>query len=423
MPPPHSPVPDPDPLTPSPPPLAPVMAARVLRTGAVATAALTAYVANFDVYAGPLGGAVRRLDAESAHRLGVAVARLNLVRPGGVFAGADAPVLRTRLWGMDLASPLGLAAGFDKDGEAVRGLFGIGFAAVEVGTVVPVAQSGNEAPRVFRLAEDRAIINRYGFNSLGVAEVRRNLVRYDFGGRAAGTTGAVGVNVGRNKVTKEEHAVDDYVYAVKELGELADYLVVNVSSPNTPGLRKLQGREELRALLGAVLAARDALPMFRPPVLLKIAPDLSEGDKRDIADVVLDLGVDGIIVSNTTVARPATLRSEHRGEAGGLSGRPLKEMSTAVVRDMWRLTGGKVTLVGVGGVESGQDAYEKICAGASFVQVYSALVYEGPWVVWRIKKQLAALLERDGFASVADAVGSEHGKRNLQLKEAAIGDS
>lgn len=398
------------------------MAARVLRTGAVGTAALSAYVVNFDVYAGPVGGAVRRLDGESAHRLGVAVARLNVVRPGGLFA-ADAPVLRTRIWGMDLSSPLGLAAGFDKDGEAVRGLFGMGFAAVEVGSVVPLAQSGNERPRVFRLAEDRAIINRYGFNSSGVAEVRKNLVKYDFGGRAAGWTGAVGVNIGKNKVTKAEFAVDDYVYAVKELGELADYLVVNVSSPNTPGLRKLQGKEQLKALLGPVLAARDALPMFRPPVLLKIAPDLSDDDKRDIADVVIDLGVDGIIVSNTTVARPDSLRSEHRGEIGGLSGRPLKQMSTDVLRDMWRLTGGKVTLVGVGGVETGEDAYEKICAGASFVQVYSALVYDGPWVVWRIKKELAALLERDGFACVADAVGSEHGKRSAELNAAAIGDS
>lgn len=383
------------------------MARRLLQAAALSTTAAVGYCTTCDVYAGPLGSAIRRLDGENAHNLGLAVARLGIVRPGGILARPDSPRLRTKAWEMDLSSPIGLAAGFDKDAVAVKGLFALGFSAVEIGSVTPKPQPGNAKPRVFRLLEDRAIINRYGFNSAGVEAVKNNLVKYDFGGRAAGWVGAVGVNVGKNKETSEEDAVDDYVMAVRELGDLADYLVINVSSPNTPGLRALQGKAQLRALLGPVLAARDEL-MFRPPVLLKIAPDLTDVDKADIAEVVLELALDGLIVSNTTIARPNSLSSDHANEKGGLSGQPLREMSTRVLADMYRLTGGKVMLVGVGGVESGQDAYDKIRAGASFVQLYSALVYDGPWLVYRVKQELTALLERDGYETVADAVGADH---------------
>jgi dihydroorotate dehydrogenase len=277
------------------------MARRIVQTVSLTAAAAVGYCATCDVYAGPIGAAIRKLDGETAHNLGLAVARLGIVRPGGLLSAPDSPRLRTHVWNMDLPSPIGLAAGFDKDAVAVKGLFALGFAAVEVGSVTPRPQPGNAKPRIFRLHEDRAIINRYGFNSAGVAAVKANLVRYDFGGRAAGWTGAVGVNVGKNKETPEADAVHDYALAVRELGELADYLVINVSSPNTPGLRALQGKAQLRALLGPVLAARDEL-VYRPPILLKIAPDLSEADKADIAEVALELRLDGLIVSNTTVA-------------------------------------------------------------------------------------------------------------------------
>lgn len=380
------------------------MAKRFLGTASLSAAAAAVYCTACDVYDGPVGSIIRKMDGETAHRVGLAVAGLGIVRPGGLFAKPDDPRLRVRAWHMDLASPVGLAAGFDKDAVAIKGLFGLGFAAVEVGSVTPKPQPGNPRPRVFRLLEDRAIINRYGFNSAGVDAVKENLLKYDFGGRQSASMGAVGVNIGKNKNTSEANAVNDYVFAVRELGELADYIVINVSSPNTPGLRALQGKEQLRALLGPVLAERDK-HVFKAPVLLKIAPDLSLQDKTDIAEVVLELNLDGLIVSNTTVARPDSLQSVHRDEKGGLSGRPLRDISTEAISDMYRLTRGRVMIVGVGGIESGHDAYRKILAGASFVQIYTALVYDGPWLVYRIKQELAELLARDGFDSVRDAVG------------------
>lgn len=383
------------------------MATRWIRFFAVGSAVAVGYCSVCDVYAGPLRHVITSLDGENAHRLGLAVARLGIIRSGGWFGSKDSPVLRTNLCGLDLASPVGLAAGFDKDAVAVKGLFTMGFAAVEVGSVTPEPQPGNPRPRVFRLEEDRAIINRYGFNSAGVDKMKRNLIHYDFGGRSADAMGVVGVNVGKNRNTPEKDSVADYVMAVRELGDLADYLVVNVSSPNTPGLRDLQGKEKLRALLVPVLAARDNL-VYKPPVFLKIAPDLTGQDKQDIADVALDLDLDGLIISNTTLARPEGLVSENHVEHGGLSGKPLRELSTAVLYDMYQLTGGRLPLIGVGGVESGEDAYEKIKAGASFVQLYSALVFDGPWVIKRIKDELAALLERDGYSCVSEAVGAAH---------------
>jgi dihydroorotate dehydrogenase len=380
------------------------MARRLIHILSLSTAAAAGYCATCDIYAGPVGALIRKLDGEAAHRLGLTIARSGLIRPDGLFPPPERPVLRVSLWGVELPSPIGLAAGFDKDAVAVKGLLSMGFAAVEIGSVTPQPQPGNSKPRVFRLEEDRGVINRYGFNSAGLDVVKRNLVRYDYGGKHASWIGIVGVNLGKNKATSEEDAVNDYVAGMRQLGDLADYVVINVSSPNTPGLRALQGLEHLRAVLVPVLAARNAL-VYKPPVLVKIAPDLTESEKADIAKLALELHLDGIVVSNTTIARPACLMSEHRGEAGGLSGRPLKDMSTAVLGDMYRLTGGKIPLIGVGGVENGQDAYDKIRAGASFVQLYTALVFDGPWLVPRVKRELADLLERDGFSCVADAVG------------------
>ncbi|NWS75486.1 PYRD dehydrogenase, partial [Crotophaga sulcirostris] len=338
-----------------------------------------------------------------------------------------------RVLGQRFRNPVGLAAGFDKQGEAVDGLYRMGFGFVEVGTVTPKPQEGNPRPRVFRLVEDEAVINRYGFNSHGHGAVERRLrARQETQLRLTGEGMPLGVNLGKNKSSPD--AAADYVAGVRRLGPLADYLVVNVSSPNTPGLRDLQGKAELRDLLAKVLAERDALPCERRPALLvKIAPDLSARDRQDIASVVCELGVDGLIISNTTVSRPSSLRSRQRAEAGGLSGKPLRELSTQTIREMYALTGGRgragaggtgwghpscpdpvpahagrVPIIGVGGVSSGRDALEKIRAGASLVQLYTALVYHGPPVVGAVKRELEELLREQGFKNVMEAVGADH---------------
>ncbi|XP_065296537.1 dihydroorotate dehydrogenase (quinone), mitochondrial isoform X2 [Dermacentor albipictus] len=331
------------------------------------------------------------LDPERAHLLGVQVARLQLLRPQ---REPDPDVL--------FSNPIGLAAGFDKHAEGVPGAHDWGFGFVEVGSVTPLPQPGNPRPRVFRLTEDLAVVNRYGFNSVGHEQVWSSL----HSSRAA-WRGPVGVNLGRNK--ESSNAAADYVAGVHRFADLADYLVVNVSSPNTPGLRTLQGRHHLENLLRKVLEARDSLPR-RLPVLVKIAPDLSDEEKADIAAAVTNTKVDGLVVCNTTVSRPSSLRSEHRAQPGGLSGRPLRDLSTQTIADLYRLTKGSIPIVGVGGVFSGEDAYAKIRAGASAVQLYSALIYNGPPVVRTVKTQLAELLRQDGYIRVQDAVGADHKK-------------
>ncbi|XP_074737836.1 dihydroorotate dehydrogenase (quinone), mitochondrial isoform X2 [Strix uralensis] len=332
--------------------------------------------------------ALRALPPEAAHGLALRAAALGLLPP----ARPDGPALEVRVLGQRFRNPVGLAAGFDKQGEAVDGLYKMGFGFVEVGTVTPQPQEGNPRPRVFRLAEDEAVINRYGFNSHGHIAVERRLrARQETQLRLTGEGMPLGVNLGKNKSSTD--AAADYVAGVRTLGPLADYLVVNVSSPNTPGLRDLQGKAELQDLLTKVLAERDALPCERKPsVLVKIAPDLTAQDKRDIASVVCELGVDGLIVSNTTVSRPSSLQSRQRTEPGGLSGKPLRELSTQTVREMYTLTQGRVPIIGAGGVSSGRDALEKIRAGASLVQMYTALVYHGPLVVGMVKRELEELL-------------------------------
>ena len=309
------------------------------------------------------------------------------------------------MWGRTFSNPVGLAAGFDKNGEVVPELLGMGFGFVEIGSVTPLAQPGNPKPRCFRLKEFDAVINRYGFNSVGVDEVKSNLSQAR-SRMPEGGLGVLGVNLGKNKTS--EDAIGDYKVGVRELGPLADYLVINISSPNTPGLRALQNRKELEALVSGVLAERDQLAS-RVPLLVKIAPDLVREDLEDIAKVSMKLGVDGLIVSNTTIDRPGPIASHPHGhEAGGLSGKPLFAMSTAVLRDMYSLTGGSIPLVGVGGVSNGREAYEKIRAGASLVELYTSLSYQGPSVVPRVKKELAACLHADGFSSIQEAIGADH---------------
>lgn len=332
-----------------------------------------------------------RLDPERAHGLTIAALKAGL----GPRGGADDPILATRLAGLDLSNPVGLAAGFDKNAEVPDAMLRMGFGFVEVGTVTPLAQPGNPRPRMFRLVEDRAVINRLGFNNEGLdAAVARLTVR-------AGRPGIVGANVGANKDAADRIA--DYATGVAAVRGLAQYITINISSPNTPGLRALQSREALAELIGRAVEARGGA---KPPMFVKVAPDLTDEDVRDIAEVGIAGGIDGLIVSNTTIARPA-LRSRYAGEAGGLSGAPLFEPATQALRSFAQATGGRLALIGVGGIANGADAYAKIRAGASAVQLYSGLVYGGPGLVSQIKRELVHLLRRDGFASVAAAVGSD----------------
>lgn len=346
---------------------------------------------------GALGPALRRLEPETAHRITIAALKAGLApRPASVAH----PALRMRLWGFEFPNPVGLAAGFDKNAEVADAVLGLGFGFTEVGTVTPRPQQGNPPPRIFRLPEEQAMINRLGFNNAGVDAVAEHLEAR----RKAGRRGIVGANVGPNRDSADP--IGDCALAAGRLAGVADYLVVNVSSPNTPGLRALQDKAPLQALLAAVLEARTAAGA-RPPLLLKIAPDLTPADREDIAAVAVAANIDGLIATNTTVARPAGLRGAHAGEVGGLSGRPLMAGATAVLTDMYRLTGGRLPIIGVGGIASGADAYAKIRAGASLVQLYTALVYQGPGLVSRILRDLIERVRADGLEHLRDAVGAD----------------
>ncbi|MGD8325540.1 MAG: quinone-dependent dihydroorotate dehydrogenase [Sphingomonadales bacterium] len=334
------------------------------------------------------------MDAEDAHGLTIKALKKGWVK-GRV--GGDDPILRTKLGPLDLPNPIGLAAGFDKNAEVMDAMLGLGFGFVEAGTITPKPQAGNPKPRIFRLKEDRAVINRLGFNNGGL-----EMAALRFAARA-GNPGIVGANVGANKDADDRIA--DYETGIRRLAPLATYLTINISSPNTPGLRALQSRASLEDLLKRSIAARGE---NKAPIFLKIAPDLTDEDRQDIAEVALNSGVDGLIVSNTTIERPESLKSANAKETGGLSGAPLMVPSTQVLADIYKRTSGQLPIIGVGGAASGADAYAKIRAGASAVQLYTALVYHGPGLVKKIKQDLAALLHRDGFKSVKDAVGADH---------------
>lgn len=332
--------------------------------------------------------ALRRLDPETAHGWAIsALKTLPLPR-----AKSDDPILATSIAGLRLSNPIGLAAGLDKNAEALKGLSRLGFGFVECGSVTPLAQPGNPRPRLFRLSEDRAIINRMGFNNHGLEAFAAGL-----GDRPRGAV--VGANLGANKDTEDKAA--DYVAGLRRLAGLADYFTVNISSPNTPGLRALQGREALDDLLGRVAEARGA-DAKRQPVFLKIAPDLTSAEIAMIVEAAMAHGVDALIVSNTTLERPG-LTAQDAGESGGLSGAPLKAIAARALNAAAEAADGRLPLIGVGGIASGADAYERIRAGASAVQIYSALVFEGPGLVGRIKRDLAARLRADGFSSIFEA--------------------
>src|SRR4051812_46642827 len=303
--------------------------------------------------------------------------------------------LKTRVAGLDFRTPVGLAAGFDKDAEVPEQMLSLGFGFVEVGTVTPRAQAGNDKPRLFRLVEDQAVINRMGFNNHGQPAAFGRLQR------CSGVHGVIGVNLGANK--DSEDRIADYVAGVRAMSGVADYLTINISSPNTPGLRQLQDEGALRALLTAIGEARQPKG---PPIFLKVAPDLGEAEPDQIVRVAMHCNIDAIVVANTTVSRPP-LKSRFKGEAGGLSGAPLKSLALKGLRDFRSASGGEIPLIGVGGIATAEDAWQRICAGASLVQLYSAMVYAGPGIAKAIGRGLEALMRRDGFASIAEAVGSE----------------
>jgi len=343
------------------------------------------------------GHFIRLLDPETAHGLAIRALQAGLVPRPTTF---ESPALEQSVWGLPFTNPVGLAAGFDKNAQVVDLMLKQGFGFAEIGSVTPRPQAGNPRPRLFRLPSDKAVINRMGLNNDGIEAVASRL-------EARARKGIVGVNLGKNKDTEE--AISDYREGMLRLAPLADYLVINVSSPNTPGLRALQGREPLQALLEAVLQARREVAAENPPpLLLKIAPDLGDEDKSDIAQVALATGIDGMIATNTTIERPQSLSDANTRESGGLSGQPLFEPSTRVLSEMYKLTAGKIPLIGVGGIASGADAYAKIRAGATLVQFYSAMVYHGPARVQIIKRDLAGLLAADGFSRVSQAIGADH---------------
>ena len=338
--------------------------------------------------------AATALDPETAHRLTIRMLKTGL----GPKACVDNSRLAISVAGIDFPNPLGLAAGFDKNAEAPNQALDLGFGFIEVGAVTPRPQFGNPRPRVFRLWKDEAVINRYGFNNDGLEVIARRLKRRR-------RKGVVGVNLGANK--DSEDRVADYVTGLRGLAGLVDFFTVNISSPNTPGLRALQGKGALADLMRRVLAARDEVAAGTP-VFLKIAPDLTDEDKADIAGVARDLTLDGLIISNTTITRADTLDSAFAKETGGLSGKPLFALSTDLLRELYQAVGAQTPLIGVGGVASPRDAYEKILAGASLVQLYTAMVYEGPGLPARILRALPSMLKADGFGTIADAVGAEH---------------
>ena len=344
--------------------------------------------------------ALHVLDPEDAHILAIRALKAGL---GPRDHGLDDPCLAVELCGLQLRSCVGLAAGFDKNAETARAMLDAGFGFVECGTVTPLAQAGNPRPRLFRLTEDRAVINRLGFNNQGLDAFAGHLQGRDR------SDGVVGANIGANK--DSEDRIGDYVTGLRRLWTLADYFTANISSPNTPGLRDLQSGQALDDLLGRLMEARkdlvattaDAAPR---PLFLKVAPDLDDTQIMDICDAVSRHRLSGVIAGNTTLTRPDALRSAFKGEAGGLSGTPLMTLSTQVLRRFHVCAAGRFPLIGVGGIASGADAYAKIRAGALAVQLYSALVYGGPGLVGRIKRDLAARLRADGFVSMVEAVGA-----------------
>ena len=365
-------------------------------------------------------------DAETAHERMLSSVEMVSKIPGVIpflrwQFRKESPVLHTKLFGKTVNNPIGLAAGFDKDGSIYPSLFALGFGFVEIGTVTPLPQAGNLKPRIFRLLEDQALVNRLGFNNQGIQKLVEKLdlgtkkifpeeddmINQSSEQHEKFSSGMLGINIGKNGDTSLEKAREDYVSALSALHPFADYFTINISSPNTEGLRRLQEKQMLRELLESVCSRRDKLDqnhIRKTPLLVKLSPDLDDQGLQNCTGVIKEFPIQGVIATNTTLDRQQ-LKSSQKIEQGGLSGKPLKERSTEVVRTLFQELGNEVTIIGTGGIFNGTDAYQKIRAGAAAVQIYTALTYEGPGLVRRIKQELAELLERDGFNCVTDVIG------------------
>jgi len=392
---------------------------------------------------------LRRLDPEDAHNLALTFIQKSLsprYRPNTLESTQIINLSSTPFSyhpKFTFSNCIGLAAGFDKDGIAISGLFELGFGCVEIGSVTPFPQTGSHKPRLYRLVEDKGIINRFGFNSVGLDRVLKNIQKYRdslsqntvkeyptwiphnvlqvwntiqpyvpkfSSSYLINNTPKLGINLGINK--SSSNPLEDYQKGIQTLGPHADYLVINVSSPNTKGLRNLQQIDSLRKLLTVAKNERNQLQSNTsdnlPPLLVKISPDLTHEQIKDIATVVMECQIDGVVVSNTSNQRPSSLKSKYANEVGGLSGKPIKELSTACIRTLYQLTNGDIAIIGIGGVGSGQDAYEKLTAGASMVQMYSSMVYNGVGSVSRVRKELAEVMKMHGFTNVHDVIGLDH---------------
>lgn len=372
---------------------------KVTSTATVFYAGVCIYQGDENIYNKFVMPFVHLIDPEFTHNFAVKILKWGLLSKPNVN---DPTSLAIDVWDLKFKSPIGMAAGFDKQGEAIEGLHKIGFSFVEIGSVTPKPQEGNSKPRLFRLLEDNAVINRYGFNSEGYDTVWKYLQKLK---KNQNFNGIVGVNLGKNKTS--EDAAQDYIDGIKKFSDVADYFVINVSSPNTPGLRTLQRKQDLEDLLIKINKIRRSI-QSNQPLLLKLAPDLSDSEKQDIASVILEekSKVDGLILCNTTITRN-NLSSPLKSETGGLSGAPLTDMSTAMISDMYKRTRGTIPIIGVGGIFSGADAYNKIKAGASLLQIYTSFIFMGPPVIGKIKRELNDMLKQDGLKSIKDAIGKD----------------
>ncbi len=340
---------------------------------------------------------LRLLPPELSHNITINFLKYFKVRQKNI----DDPILAQHLMGLDFINPIGLAAGFDKNAEVMHSMFSFGFGFIEVGTITPQPQNGNSKPRVFRLSEDKAIINSLGFNNKGIKKVKKNLIKHQ---KSYLNNKIVGVNIGKNKNSIE--AIDDYLIGLEELGDLASYITINISSPNTEGLRDLQLRGKIEKLIKKIIDKRDEIKNINAkPILIKISPDLNEDQLRDIALISLANNIDGLILTNSTIKRENNLISKNKERKGGLSGKPLNNNSNIVLKKMYELTNGQIPLIGVGGISTGIDCYDKIKSGASLVQLYTALVYSGPNLINDMKADLIDLIKTDGYKNISEVVG------------------
>ena len=337
------------------------------------------------------------LPPELAHSFSIqALKYLNLK-----YDNINDPILSQHILGLDFPNPIGLAAGFDKNAEVISSMFSLGFGFIEVGTITPLPQNGNPKPRVFRLEEDKGIINSLGFNNKGILKAKKNLIKLK---SSSNKNRIVGVNLGINKNSTD--SINDYLFGIESFCNLANYITINISSPNTVGLRDLQLRGKIENLIKQVVLKREKIDsLTKIPIFIKISPDLNDDQLRDIALISLANNIDGLIITNTTINRPNNLLSKNKNFKGGLSGKPLFQASNKILKKMYNLTNGQIILIGVGGISSGSDCYEKIKSGASLIQLYSALTFSGPSLISKIKKELVDLIKTDGYKNISDLIG------------------